>query len=190
MGRVLVACEYSGIVRDAFIRRGHDAISCDILPTESPGPHIQGDVIPEILKPWDLVIAHPPCTYLANSGVRWLHTQNGRWEKMVSGAGFFGAMKMAGADKIAIENPIPHKYAREYIGKYDQIIQPWQFGHGETKAICLWLYGLPKLEPTDVVEGREARVHRLPPSKDRGKLRSRFFEGIADAMAVQWGGLL
>ena len=186
--RVLVACEYSGKVRDAFIAQGHDAISCDILSTESTGPHYQGDVFDIIDQDWDLMIAHPPCTYLTNSGVRWLHQRPERWGQLKEGAEFFKALLEADIPKIAVENPIMHKYAVDIIGRrQDQIIQPWQFGHGETKATGFWLKGLPKLQPTDIVEGREQRVHLLPPSKDRWKLRSTTYQGIADAMALQWG---
>ena len=189
--RVLVACEYSGIVRDAFIRAGHDALSCDILPSESDfGPHHEGDVRPLLRQPWDLVIAHPPCTYLANSGVRWLHERPERWAKLDDAAEFFRECMYANSRRVCVENPVPHKYAVERIGKqYTQTVQPWQFGHGETKRTCLWLRGLRPLKPTDVVEGREARVHRMPPGPDRQKERSRFFRGIADAMANQWGTL-
>lgn len=183
---VLVACEYSGIVRDAFLARGHDAMSCDILPTESPGPHHQGDIRDVLYDDWDLIIAHPPCTRLTNAGVRWLHERN-LWAELEQAAEFFRLFLDHPCQKIAIENPIPHKYALDLIGrKYDQIIQPWQFGHGETKAICLWLKGLDPLVPTSVVTGREARVHRMPPGPDRAKMRSRFFEGISEAMADQW----
>ena len=186
--RVLVACEYSGKVRDAFIAQGHDAISCDILPTESIGPHYQGDAFDIIDQDWDLMIAHPPCTYLCNSGVSWLHKRPERWGQLKDGAEFFKALLEADIPKIAVENPIMHKYAVDIIGRrQDQIIQPWQFGHGETKATGFWLKGLPKLQPTDIVEGREQRVHLLPPSKDRWKLRSTTYQGIADAMALQWG---
>lgn len=186
--KVLVACEYSGTVRDAFLRKGHDAISCDLLPTESPGPHYRGDVRHLLREGWDLMIAHPPCTYLANSGVRWLFEQRDRWEKMAEGAGIFLDLLHADIPRIAIENPIMHKHAVSLIGRrQDQVIQPWQFGHGETKAVCLWLKGLPLLVPTDIVDGREARVHKMAPGPDRQKERSRFYEGIADAMADQWG---
>ena len=186
--RVLVACEYSGKVRDAFIAQGHDAISCDILPTDSPGPHYQGDVFNIIDQDWDLMIAHPPCTYLTNSGVRWLHERPERWGQLKDGAEFFKGLLEANIPKIAVENPIMHKYAVEIIGRrQDQIIQPWQFGHGETKATGFWLKGLPKLQPTDIVDGRQQRVHLLPPSKERWKLRSTTYQGIADAMALQWG---
>ena len=186
--RVLVACEYSGKVRDAFIAQGHEAISCDILPTDSPGPHYQGDVFDIIDQDWDLMIAHPPCTYLCNSGVSWLHKRPERWGQLKDGAEFFKALLEADIPKIAVENPIMHKYAVNIIGRrQDQIIQPWQFGHGETKATGFWLKGLPKLQPTEIVEGRQQRLHLLPPSKDRWKLRSTTYQGIADAMALQWG---
>ena len=189
--RVLVACEFSGTVREAFRERGHDAMSCDLLSTEIPGWHYKGDLLDVIYgSRWDLMIAHPPCTYLANSGVRWLRTQPGRWGAMRDGAVFFRSLLNANIPRIVIENPIMHKYAVEIIGRrQDQVIQPWQFGQGETKAVCLWLKNLPPLVPTDVVEGREARVHRMPPGPDRWKERSRFFPGIAAAMADQWGSL-
>ena len=182
--RVLVACEYSGTVRDAFIELGHDAMSCDILPTDSPGPHYQGDVFDVIDAQWDLMIAHPPCTHLAVSGSRHFESKklDGRQAQAIS---FF--MKLAKADvpKIAIENPIC--IISSLWRKPDQIIQPWQFGHGETKATALWLKGLNPLQPTNIVEGRDARIHRLPPSPDRAKIRSKTYQGIADAMASQWG---
>ena len=189
---ILIACEFSGIVRDAFISIGHNAISCDLLSTEKKGPHIKGDIIPLLGYRWDLVIAHPPCTYLCNSGVRWLFNKEGkknleRWGKMHQSTLFFNMIKHANSDKICIENPIPHKYAKNAIGEYSQIIQPWQFGHGETKATCLWLKGLKKLKPTNIVSGRAQRIHKMAPSKDRGKLRSITFKGIAEAMAEQWG---
>ncbi len=192
--KVLVACEFSGIVREAFKKKGHDAWSCDILPTEIEGNHIQGDVLNILDDGWDLMVAHPPCTYLCNSGVCWLYergTKNknlDRWEKMREGAMFFKKLLDCDIPKKAIEKPIMHKYSKEIIGENQtQIIQPWQFGHGETKATCLWLKGLPKLVPTNIVEGREQRLHKLPPSKDRGKLRSITYSGIAEAMAGQWG---
>jgi hypothetical protein len=185
--KILVACEYSGIVRDAFIARGHDAMSCDLLPTERAGLHHQGDVLPLLCERWDMIIAHPPCTRLCNSGVCWLAKRD-LWQDMRDGAAFFKAFLDADCERIAIENPIPHKYAVEAIGrKYDQIIQPWWFGHGETKATCLWLKGLPKLQPTNIVDGRVQRLHRLPPSADRAKLRSETYPGIANAFAEQWG---
>lgn len=184
----MVACEYSGKVRDAFIRRGHDAMSCDLLPTEVEGPHYQGDVFDILDEGWDLMIAHPPCTYLTNSGVRWLYEKPGRWEQLRDGANFFKALLTADIPKIAVENPVMHKYAVEIIGRrQDQIVQPWQFGHGETKATGLWLKNLPQLVPTEIVSGREARIHKLPPTKDRWKIRSETYDGIAEAMAQQWG---
>lgn len=189
--RVLVACEFSGIVRDAFIRKGHDAISCDLLPSESDfGKHYQGDVFDIINDGFDMMIAHPPCTRLCNSGVCWLEKRN-LWGEMEEGALFFKKLLTHSAIPLrAIENPIPHKYAVEIIGrKYDQIVQPWMFGHGETKATCFWLNGLPPLIATKIVRGREQRLHKLPPSKDRAKLRSTTFTGIAKAMAEQWGNL-
>ncbi len=191
--KVLIACEFSGIVRDAFIKRGHDAVSCDLLPTEMPGPHIQGDVLEILDDGWDLMIAHPPCTYLCNSGVRWLYNRNGsknlgRWAKMKKAGLFFKEILDAPVEKVCIENPIPHKYAIIEIGlTYDQIIQPWQFGHGEIKATCLWLRFLRKLGMTKLVAGREARIHKMSPGKDRGKIRSITYQGIASAMAEQWG---
>lgn len=183
--RVLVACEFSGIVRDAFAARGHEAISCDLLPTEQPGPHLQGDVLHFLstaARGIDLMIAHPPCTHLAVSGARWFAEKRQEQEEALQ---FVQALMDAPIPRIAIENPISVISTR--IRKPDQIIQPWQFGHPETKATCLWLKGLPKLEPTNVVDGREARVHRMPPGPDRWKERSRTLRGIAEAMAEQWG---
>lgn len=192
--KILVACEFSGIVRDAFIACGHNAISCDILQTEKCGPHIQGNVLDHLNEGWDMMIAHPPCTYLANSGVRWLFGGKGsqpsvhRWRAMEEGAEFFSRLLIATIPKIAIENPIMHKHARELIGrKYDQIIQPWHHGHGETKATCLWLNNLPPLVPSNIVDGRTPRVHFASPKPDRWKERSRTLTGIAKAMAEQWG---
>ncbi len=183
MLKVLVACEYSGIVRDAFIANGHDAMSCDLLPTDKPGWHHEGDVLDVLDCDWDLMIAHPPCTHLAVSGARWFKD---KIEEQKEALEFVQRLMDAPIDKICIENPI--SVISSKIRKPDQIIQPWQFGHGETKATCLWLKGLPLLVPTDIVDGREARVHNLPPSPDRWKLRSTTFQGIADAMAEQWGG--
>jgi hypothetical protein len=182
--RVLVACEYSGRVRDAFIRRGHDAMSCDLLPTEVSGPHYQGDVFDVINEGWDMIICHPPCTHLAVSGARYFAAkrESGVQDEAL---GFVRRLLDAPIARIALENPISIISSR--IRKPDQIIQPWQFGHGETKATCLWLKGLPKLTPTNVVDGREAKVHKMPPGPDRWKNRSRTYEGIADAMAEQWG---
>ena len=180
--RVLVACEYSGRVRDAFLALGHDAMSCDLLPTEVEGPHHQGDVTELLHMGWDLMIAHPPCTHLAVSGSRWFKD---KVKEQAEALIFVQTLMDAPIPKIAIENPVSVISSR--IRKPDQIIQPWQFGHGETKATCLWLKGLPKLTPTNVVEGREARVHRMPPSPDRWKERSRTYSGVAEAMAAQWG---
>ena len=184
--KVLIACEYSGVVRDAFLRWGHEAMSCDILETESHGPHYKGDLFDVIDYPWDLMIAHPPCTHLSVSGSRHFAEKkmDGRQQAAVS---FFMRIvrQSAHIQGVAIENPVC--IMSSLYRKPDQIIQPWQFGHGETKATCLWLKGLPLLTPTEIVEGREARIHRMPPSADRGKERSRTFQGIADAMAAQWG---
>lgn len=181
--RVLVACEFSGVVRDAFIARGHDAWSCDLLPSETPGQHIQGDVIELLHKDvaWDLMIAFPPCTYLAVSGARWF---KGREQNQDDALWFVRRLMAAPIWQIAVENPI--SVISTHIRKPDQIVQPWMFGHPETKATCLWLKKLPKLEPTDIVEGRTARVHREPPSPDRWKNRSRTLPGLARAMSEQW----
>lgn len=205
--KVLIACEYSGRVRDAFIARGHEAISCDLLPTDALGPHYQGDVF-DLFK-WksdrldlsdgsvwfpvnygenpfgfDLVIAHPPCTDLAVSGARHFAAKiaDGRQQAALD---FVQKLMDFPVEKIAIENPI--SVISSKIRKPDQIIQPWQFGHGETKATCLWLKNLPLLKPTDVVAGRENRIHKMPPSADRWKKRSTTYLGIASAMAKQWG---
>lgn len=250
--RVLVACEFSGIVRDAFAAMGHFARSVDLLPTEALsepvryrhefgcisghaeydpacdecvygepwchrcdayayeclclGPtedeaeyaddcehgarHLSGDLFTVWdIDSYDLLIAHPPCTYLANSGVRWLHERPERWAQLDEAAEFFRRVLDLPVPRICVENPVPHRYAVERIGRtYDQTIQPWQFGHGETKRTCLWLRNLPPLVPTKVVEGREARIHRMPPGPERQKERSRFFPGVARAMAEQWGG--
>ena len=184
---VLVACEYSGAVRDSFIRAGHDAMSCDLLPTEVPGPHYQGDIfdiMSLISDGWDLMIAFPPCTDVCVSGARWFKEKrvDGRQQRAIQ---FVRDLMNAPIEKIAIENPIG--VLSTEIRKPDQIIQPWQFGHGETKATCLWLKNLPLLTPTNIVEGREARIHKMPPGPDRWKERSRTYQGIADAMANQWG---
>ena len=181
--RVLVACEYSGTVRDAFAARGHDAWSCDLLPTERLGNHIHGDVLQHLHRNWDLMIAHPPCTHLAVSGARWFKDKQ---IEQAEALDFVHLLMDAPIPRIALENPISIISSR--IRKPDQIIQPWQFGHGETKATCLWLKNLPKLLWTNIVEGREARIHKMPPGPDRWKERSRTFEGIAQAMAEQWGG--
>jgi site-specific DNA-cytosine methylase len=181
--RVLVACEYSGTVRDAFAALGHDAMSCDLLPSEHPGLHYQGDVFDVLWDRWDLLIAHPPCTHLAVSGARWFKDKQAEQKDAIH---FFARLLGAPIQRIAVENPIGIISSR--IRKPDQIIQPWQFGHGETKATCLWLKGLPKLVPTNIVAGREARIHRMAPGPDRAKERSRTYAGIAQAMAKQWGG--
>lgn len=180
--RVLVACEFSGIVRQAFAARGHDAWSCDLLPTEIPGQHIQGDVLAILNDGWDMVIAHPPCTHLAVSGARWF---KGKREEQALAIDFFMSFTAIDCPRIAIENPIG--IMSTIYRKPDQIIQPWQFGHGETKATCLWLKGLPKLVPTNIVDGRANRVHREPPGPDRWKNRSRTLAGVARAFADQWG---
>ena len=186
MMQVLVACEYSGVVRDAFIRQGHDAMSCDLLPTDAPGPHYQGSLFDVIDYPWDLMIAHPPCTHLSVSGSR--HFEAKRMDgRQQSAASFFMALirRSEHIPMTAIENPVC--VMSSLYRKPDQVIQPWQFGHGETKATCLWLKGLPNLTATNIVDGRENRIHRMPPSPDRWKERSKTYQGIADAMANQWG---
>ena len=180
--RVLIACEYSGIVRDAFIARGHDALSCDLLETEQPGPHYRGDVRDILSDSWDLMICHPPCTHLAVSGARWFKDKQAEQAQALD---FVRLLLDSPIQRIALENPVSIISSR--IRKPDQIIQPWQHGHGETKATCLWLKGLPHLIPTEIVDGREARVHKMAPSPDRWKERSRTYPGIASAMAEQWG---
>jgi site-specific DNA-cytosine methylase len=180
--RVLIACEYSGVVRDAFIRAGHEAMSCDLLPTDAPGPHYQGDVFDIINDGWDLMIAHPPCTHLAVSGARWFKDKQ---VEQAQALDFVRQLLDSPIQRIALENPVSIISSR--IRKPDQVIQPWQYGHGETKATCLWLKNLPKLQPTDIVEGREAKVHRMSPGPNRWKERSRTYQGIANAMAAQWG---
>jgi hypothetical protein len=184
--RVLVACEFSGTVRDAFIARGHDAMSCDLLPTDAPGPHYCGDVRDVLHFPWDLMIAHPPCTHLSVSGAKHFAGKRLTGQQQAA-ASFFMLLAKADIPRIAVENPVC--IMSSLWRKPDQTVQPWQFGHGETKATCLWLKGLPPLAPTNVVEGREQRVFRMPPSQDRWKLRSTTFAGIAEAMADQWGAL-
>jgi len=180
--RILIACEFSGIVRDAFIAEGHSATSCDLLDTERPGPHLKGYVDDIDLEQYDLLIAHPPCTHLASSGARWFKDKK---EEQVIAINFFESLIEAPVKRIAVENPIG--IMSTVYRKPDQIIQPWQFGHGETKATCLWLKGLPRLKPTNIVSGREHRIHRMSRSKDRWKKRSRFYPGVAKAMAEQWG---
>ena len=197
--RVLVACEFSGIVREAFKAKGHDAWSCDLLPTEIPGNHIQGDVLEILNDGWDLMIAHPPCTYLCVPGAHYLHTRKDRWSKMVEAKDFFMALHNANINKIAIENPLPHRYAE--LPKYNQIIQPWQFGHELSKKTCLWLKNLPLLITTQIMENhgerytrtirQQAKYGKVSNSKwyatATPKERSRTFQGIANAMAEQWG---
>ena len=183
--RVIVACEYSGRVREAFRKLGHDAWSCDILESEDDSEfHIQTRIEDIINDGWDLMIAHPPCTHLAVSGARHFKAkqESGVQQEALE---FVRLLLEADIPKIALENPI--SIISSKIRKPDQIIQPWQFGHGETKATCLWLKGLPKLVPTNIVEGREQRIHKMPPSPTRWKERSRTYQGIADAMAKQWG---
>jgi len=182
--KVLIACVYSGVVRDAFLKQGHNAISCDLLPTEQPGPHYEGDVLDILNNGWDLMIAHPPCTHLAVSGARWFKDKQQEQKEALD---FVRILLDAPIKHIALENPV--SVISSKIRKPDQIIQPWQFGHGETKKTCLWLKNLPPLQPTNIVEGREQRIWKLPPSKDRWKLRSITYQGIADAMAEQWGNL-
>ena len=182
--KVLIACEYSGTVRDAFIKAGHDAMSCDLLPTDVAGPHYQGDVTEVLNDGWDLMVCHPPCTHLAVSGARWFKEKK---KEQAEALDFVELLLNAPVYKICLENPVSIISSR--IRKPNQIIQPWQYGHGETKATCLWLKNLPLLKPTNIVEGREARIHKMPPSPNRWKERSRTFQGIADAMAAQWGCL-
>ncbi len=195
--RVLVACEFSGTVREAFLERGHDAWSCDLLPDErGSNRHIRGDVRDVLDERWDMVIvAHPPCTRLCNSGVRWLdepppgRSRADMWDELRAGADLFSTLWNAPAPHVAVENPVMHKHAKALIRGYlppAQSVQPWQFGHPESKRTCLWLRNLPPLRPTNVVAGREQRVHRMPPSPTRWRERSRFFAGIAAAMADQW----
>ncbi len=195
--RVLVACEFSGVVRRAFAARGHDAWSCDLLPAEDDSDrHVIGDARDMLNDGWDLLIAHPPCTRLANSGVRWLHrpprgrTLEDMWRELQEGADLFAAFLGAPAPRVCIENPVMHRHAKAAIAGYvppAQTIQPWQYGHGECKRTCFWLRGLPPLQPTQIVDGREQRIHMMSPGPDRWRERSRFFAGIAAAMADQWG---
>lgn len=199
--KVLIACEYSGIVRDAFTRHGHDAISCDILPTESYGAHYCGDVRDMFSESWDLIVAHPPCTRLTNAGNRW-YTDGPYVEQFTKdreeAIAFFQLFQNLDCPRIAIENPQPSPYVTSRVGKYTQKIQPWQFGRSETKGICLWLKGLPPLMPTlncypkmmSLPYKERAKVHSMAPDKDRAKKRSLFFPEVAEAMATQWGSLL
>ena len=179
--KILIACEFSGIVREAFVNKGHYAISCDLLPTEKLGPHYEGDIYSVLDNGWDMMIAFPSCTHLCVSGARWFSEKQKEQKEAIE---FFMYLANADIPKIAIENPIGIMSTK--WRKPDQIIQPWQYGHGETKATCLWLKNLPLLKPTNIVEGRETRIHKMPPSKDRGKLRSLTYQGIADAMSSQW----
>ena len=184
---VLVGCETSGVVREAFRSLGHNAWSCDVLPADDGSEfHFQCDVRDVLGDRWDLGIFHPPCTRLCNSGVCWLEKRN-LWDAMRAGADLFRDCLNAPIPCVAVENPIPHKYALERIGSsYNQIIHPWMFGHGESKATCLWLRNLPPLFSTKLMQGRHQRLHRLPPSESRWKERSKTYQGIADAMAAQW----
>lgn len=179
--KVLIACEFSGIVREAFRSKGHDAMSCDLLDSELPGPHYRGDIQDLLSSPWDLMIAHPPCTHLAVSGARWFREKRAEQAQALD---FVRLLMAAPIRRIAIENPISVISSR--IRKPDQIVQPWMFGHGETKATCLWLKNLPKLIPTNIVEGRKPVVHYMSPGPQRWRERSRTYQGIADAMAEQW----
>jgi len=198
MARVLIACEFSGVVRRAFRDAGHDAWSCDLLPAEDgSNQHVVGDARKILDWGWDLlIVAHPPCTRLCNSGVRWLtkppkgKTLEQMWQELDDAADLFSAFWNAPIERICIENPVMHKHAKTRIKNYEnftQSIQPWQFGHGETKRTCFWLKNLTPLKATNIVDGREARIHRMPPGPDRWRERSRFFPGVADAMAAQWG---
>lgn len=187
----LIACEFSGTVRDAFIRAGYDAVSCDLLPSETEGPHIQGDVLELLGRRWSGVIAHPPCTRLCNSGVRWLAERN-LWEDLRKGADFFRACLRANAPFVAVENPVMHKHAVELVGiRHTFTVQPWQFGDAVKKRTCFWTKGLPALCPTSHLTAKDAApsVHYMPPGPERAKERSRFFPGMAKAMAEQWGPL-
>ena len=179
--KVLVACEYSGKVRDAFIAQGHDAISCDLLPTESDGPHYQGDVTDILNDGFDLMVAHPPCTHLAVSGSRHFWRKKKEQKEALD---FVRLLMDAPIDRWCIENPV--SVISSFIRPPDQIIQPWQYGHGECKSTCLWLKNLPKLKATNIVAGREQRIHMVPPGPDRWKIRSTTYLGIAKAMALQW----
>jgi hypothetical protein len=200
MARVLVACEFSGTVRRAFVARGHDAWSCDLLPAEDgSNRHIVGDARDLLGDGWDLLVAHPPCTRLCNFGVRWLtipppgKTLDQMQAELREGAALFSTFWTAPIPRICVENPVMHRYAKALIQDYRepaQSVQPWQFGHGEIKRTCFWLRGLPPLRPTRIVDGRTPRVHHMSPGPDRWRERSRFFSGIAEAMADQWGVLL
>ena len=190
--KVLIACEYSAIVRESFNQKGHDAWSCEILDSELEGNHIKGDVLKILDMGWDMCIAFTPCTYSCNSGIRWMYDKDGvinkeRYMNLLYYAGMLKAILESNIKKVCCENPIPHKYAIDIIGrKYDQIIQPWQYGHGEQKSTCLWLKNLPKLNPTNIVSGRNQSMWKMSPGPERSKERSRTFFGIAKAMADQW----
>jgi len=183
--KVLIACEFSGIVRDAFIAKGHDAISCDLLPSEKPGPHIQDNILNHLYDGWNIMIAFPPCPYLTVSANKYYKINPERYWDRLKAAEFFLNLALIKIEKICIENPIG--IMSGFYRRPDQIIQPWMFGHGETKATCLWLKNLPKLQPTNIVDGREGRIWKMTPSPERWKDRSRTFQGIANAMANQWG---
>lgn len=194
--KILIACEFSGRVRESFAALGHEAWSIDLLPTEIPSDrHIIGDVLTVLDRGWDLMIAHPPCTYLCYSGVSWLYVKGSnatirnesRWVAMEESARFFQALQNAPIPKIAIENPVMHKHGKAIVGEYDQIVQPWQFGEEESKKTCFWLKNLPPLMATCIMSKREPKVHNHPENKDRWKNRSRTYWGIARAMANQWG---
>ena len=182
--KVLVACEFSGIVREAFRKLGHNAWSCDLLETEIPGHHIQGDVLRILDEEWDLMISHPPCTHLAVSGARWFKD---KVKEQAEALDFVRALLDAPIPRIALENPV--SVISSKIRKPDQYVQPWMFGHGETKKTGFWLKNLPLLQPTNIVPGREGKVWKMAPSPDRWKDRSRTYTGLAQAMAEQWGSL-
>jgi len=183
--KILIACEFSGIIREAFTKNGHNAWSCDLLPTEKPGKHYQGYLEDFIGsgKAWDMIVAHPPCTHLASSGARWFKYKQ---EEQKAAIAFVKMIWNLDCPKICIENPIGILSRPENLGKPTQYIHPWQYGHGEIKKTCLWLKGLPELQPTNIVDGREPKIHHMPPSKERSKLRSLTYQGWADAMANQW----
>ncbi len=200
--KVLIACEESGTVREAFKRLGHDAWSCDLKPTKIPGQHYKGDIF-DIINNWDIIggkprvlIGHPDCTYLTNSGVCWLYKDDTRWSKMLDASWFFKQLWSLDIEYICLENPIPHKYGQ--LPPYTQIVQPWMFGHTERKATCLWLKGLPKLKETNNVreemlklpKAQQQRIHYMSPGPQRAEKRSKTFSGLAEAMATQWGTIM
>lgn len=196
--RILVACEESQAITIEFRKLGFEAFSCDLQECSGGHPewHIKDDCLKIIKDKWDLVIAHPPCTFLANSSNRWLYNEDKtineeRWRNMKKGAEFFKAFFYSNSPRIAIENPVIHKHAKKIIRTdHSQIINPWQFGHGEQKKTCLWLHNLPLLIPTNIVKGREQRIWKIPPGKDRTKIRSKTYKGIAEAIASQWGNAI